>query len=52
MLELKNSNDSKPAWSICSAAPSMASVFMFNAQRLCWPSRSVVSTKEISFIAV
>ena len=46
----KNSTDSKPAASICSATDSIVSVRMFSAQRLWLPSRTVVSMKRTSLM--
>ena len=48
MIETKNSIDSKPMRSICAAIGNIAPVFMPSAQRLCWPSRRVVSMKRMS----
>ena len=50
MLVTKNSMDSKPARSICSAISTMAAVLMLSAHRLWLPSRNVVSTNRMSLM--
>ena len=50
IVEQKNSSDSNPARSIASATASIVPVLIPSAQRLCCPSRSVVSIKCTSLM--